>query len=106
MRTYDQDLLLSFVDSSFNVSVGRLEVMLETRYRKYPLEFLSISYLIFDMSSDLFITSLFNLTFVPSGINSFLGVSSVSSSGLAFNQSSKSAVKTLLGASPSQFQAF
>lgn len=45
---------------------------------KFPLESLYISYLIFNMASDLEITSFGSLSFAPSNVNVFMGVSGIS----------------------------
>lgn len=77
LRTFDQNLNCSFVSSFFNSSQGILYVDLLISYQKYPLESLYISYLIFNMQSDLEITSFSNLTFTPTYVNVFIGVSGV-----------------------------
>jgi hypothetical protein len=51
MITYDLALKLEFTDCEYISSNSRLNVTLFTRYTKFPLEFLSISYIIFNMAS-------------------------------------------------------
>jgi hypothetical protein len=54
-----------------------LNITLTTIYQSYPLESLSLSYLIFSMDSELEITSLYNITYVPPNVNTYLGISAV-----------------------------
>ena len=90
LRTFDQNLNCSFVSSFFNSSLGILYVDLMISYQKYPLESLYISYLIFNMESDLEITSFSNLTFTPTNVNVFIGVSGVSPGAVTANATANS----------------
>ena len=57
-RTFDHNLNLSFQEAEYNSTLNILEVEVSIHYEKYPLESLYISYLIFNMASELEITSL------------------------------------------------
>lgn len=53
MRTFDFELSFRFTSSQFNASTNELKLSVHTIYKTYPLELLSVSYLIFSMASDL-----------------------------------------------------
>jgi hypothetical protein len=78
LRTYDLNINFTFTSTNFNSSSNLLEIELLISYLKFPLESLYISYLIFNMGSDLEITSLTNLTYAPTNVNVFIGMSGIS----------------------------
>jgi hypothetical protein len=53
IRTFDQNLNFSFEEATFDAAANVLSIVVMTSYKKYPLEGLTISYLIFNMASDL-----------------------------------------------------
>jgi len=53
LRTYDESLTLAFTTSTFNSTSKQLNFTIKIQYQVFPLEFLSVSYLIFHMAAEL-----------------------------------------------------
>ena len=51
LRTEDESLAIAFNRSTFNSTSRILTLTLKIHYQTYPLEFLSVSYLIFHMAA-------------------------------------------------------
>jgi hypothetical protein len=78
LRTFDLLTTFSFTSAKFTPANNTLSVTLNISYVKAPLETLYLSYLIFNMDSDLEITSFSSLSYAPSNVNVFVGVSGIS----------------------------
>ena len=73
-RTFDRQLALTFANSSYDSSLNVLELEINISYDQYPLEGLYISYLIFNLDSDLSIHSIYPDD-PPVGEHIFVGMS-------------------------------
>ena len=82
IRTYEKDFSLHFVDRNLNSISKELSFTLKINVKKYCVEFLSISYLIFHNRNDLEVISLYSVNYLG---DTFHGVSDVSSNSLLFS---------------------
>lgn len=78
VRTFDLATNFSFTSASYDSSSNSILIKLLLSYMKTPIESLYLSYLIFNMESDLEITSFANFSYTPTNINVFIGVSGIS----------------------------
>lgn len=77
IKTLDNSLNLAFTDASFDPSLNVLYVNFDSSMMESPIEVLYLSYMVFTMNSELQISSLVDLSSIPSNINIFVGVSSI-----------------------------
>lgn len=80
LRTFDLFVNFSFSSARYNPANDSLTISLKVSSPKTPIETLYLSYLIFDMESDLEITSFSSLSYAPSSVNVFVGVSGMAPS--------------------------
>jgi hypothetical protein len=77
IRTFETNLNFSFTSSHFNHTIRALDVDFFIGSSKFPIETLYISYFIFNIASDLEVTSLSGLSYLPTNVNAFIGVSDI-----------------------------
>ena len=108
IRTFETNLNFSFTSSHFNNSIKALDVEVEIGSSKFPIETLYISYFIFNIASDLEVTSLSGLSYIPTNVNAFIGVSGINPFGniLPKPASNTTNLKPLLGATEKSKETF
>lgn len=63
--------------ATFNASQNKLTIPFKTDQASNPIEFLYLSYIIVTMNSDFQITNMHDLSYIPSEVNVFIGMTAV-----------------------------
>ncbi len=77
IRTIDTELNITFGRSSFNPTTSVLSIPATFAQVQYPIEYMLISYCIVTMTSDFQIANIYDLNYIPSDINVFVGMTGV-----------------------------
>lgn len=107
LRTFEKDFSFKFLGRRFNPKTKQLDLIIKTSFQLYPIEFVSISFLLFHNRHELEVISLYD--FSISDADTFHGVSDIISKSANFNPNAlpiDNNPRPILRANDAQYELF